>query len=166
MLAQVGDSKFCSKCRKLKLLEAFSKSTSVKSGLRPECKSCMSKYLKKRRKTDFNYKLSIVLRSRLSRLVQRGHSSTALRNLGCSPEEFRKYIASQFKEGMRWRNHGKWHLDHILPLSSFDLTDPKQLDKACHYTNLQPLWAIDNLRKSNKLPNMGDGIIDVELSGA
>ena len=56
---------------------------------------------------------------------------------------------------MSWNNHGfgndKWHIDHIDPLDSFDLTDPMQLKEACHYTNLQPLWQPDNLHKSNKI---------------
>jgi len=62
-------------------------------------------------------------------------------------------MQSLFKEGMHWSNntmHG-WHIDHIKPISSFDLTNPEQLKKCCHYSNLQPLWAIDNLIKSNKL---------------
>jgi len=65
------------------------------------------------------------------------------------------HLESKFQEGMSWENYGKngWHLDHIIPLSAFDLTDPEQLKIACHYTNIQPLWARDNLVKSNKIPN-------------
>ncbi len=51
---------------------------------------------------------------------------------------------------MSWDNYGEWHIDHIVPLSSFDLTDKSQVNKVCHYTNLQPLWAIDNLRKGDR----------------
>ena len=52
---------------------------------------------------------------------------------------------------MTWDNWGDWHLDHIIPLSHFDLSDRKQLKQACHYTNMQPLWAADNLSKKDKL---------------
>ena len=55
---------------------------------------------------------------------------------------------------MSWDNYGEWHIDHIMPLSTFDLTNPDQLKEACKYTNLQPLWAEDNLHKSSKLPTL------------
>jgi hypothetical protein len=56
---------------------------------------------------------------------------------------------------MSWGNYGLhgWHVDHIIPCASFDLTDPEQQRQCFHYTNLQPLWAEDNLRKSDKLPH-------------
>lgn len=73
---------------------------------------------------------------------------------GCSVEAFRSHIESQFRDGMTWDNWGRgwggareWHLDHIRPLASFDLTDLKQVAEACHYTNIQPLWASENRSK-------------------
>ena len=59
---------------------------------------------------------------------------------------------------MTWENHGRygWHIDHIMPCSSFDLTDPEQQKKCFHYTNLQPLWAHENMSKGAKIPNMGN----------
>ena len=69
------------------------------------------------------------------------------KNLGCTMEFFLDYIAEQFQLGMSWKNWGKWHIDHIQPLYSFDLTDPEQLAKATHYTNLRPLWAAENLAR-------------------
>jgi hypothetical protein len=66
--------------------------------------------------------------------------------------ESRDGLESKFQEGMTWDNWSRtgWHIDHILPLDNFDLADPEQLRRACHYTNLQPLWAKDNLSKGSK----------------
>ena len=68
---------------------------------------------------------------------------------GCSPETLRAHISSQFKPGMSWDNHGEWHIDHIRPCSSFNLLDPEQQRACFHYTNLQPLWAVENLKKGS-----------------
>lgn len=75
-----------------------------------------------------------------------------LKYLGCSIEQFKQYLESKFKAGMTWENRGfsGWHVDHIKPLNSYDLTDSIQFEKACHYTNLQPLWALDNQVKYDK----------------
>jgi len=84
-------------------------------------------------------------------------SGSAIRDLGCSIDELKFYIEGQFQQGMTWDNWGvigtgkKWNIDHKIPLAFFDLTDRKQFLVACHYTNLQPLWALENIRKSNKI---------------
>lgn len=108
----------------------------------------------KRRKTDVGFRLASALRSRVGKALKGQCSGNALRLLGCSAEELRSHIESRFKVGMTWENWGRgwhgarqWHLDHIKALSTFDLTDPEQLSRACHYTNLQPLWASENLSK-------------------
>jgi len=81
------------------------------------------------------------------------HSKTgsAVRDLGCSIDELKQHLESKFLPGMTWNNYGRfgWHIDHIRPLSQFDLTNPEQLKIACHYTNLQPLWWRDNLSKGD-----------------
>jgi hypothetical protein len=70
--------------------------------------------------------------------------------LGCSIEEFRKHLEENWKKGMSWENYGEWHVDHIRPVKSFDMTDEAQQRECFHWTNLQPLWAMDNFRKSSK----------------
>ena len=99
-------------------------------------------------------KLRHLMRNRLYHAVKKFQKTgSAIQDLGCSIEQFKVYIESQFQPGMSWDNwtFDGWHIDHIKPLSSFDLTDRKQLIDACHYTNLQPLWAEDNMRKGRKL---------------
>jgi hypothetical protein len=106
-----------------------------------------------RKTIDINYKLSSNLRSRLSKAIARNQKTcSAIQDLGCSIEDFKKYLESKFTEGMSWNNYGKngWHIDHIIPISSFDLHNPEELKEACYYTNLQPLWAKDNMRKGNR----------------
>ncbi len=71
--------------------------------------------------------------------------------LGCSIEFLKKRFESMFTEGMTWENYGKWHIDHIIPCSIFDLTKPEAQAFCFHYTNLQPLWAKDNLKKHKNI---------------
>ena len=101
------------------------------------------------------FRLAINIRVRLNNILRKEvgyikRKNIAVDNLGCSVEELKAYLESKFTVGMDWNNRSKWHIDHIIPLSSFDLSDPNQLKKACHYTNLQPLWAKDNLKKGSK----------------
>lgn len=105
-------------------------------------------YGRRRLATDPQFRFTKLLRDRLNKaLKNKSKKGSAVKLLGCSTEFARDHIAKQFKPGMTWENHGKWHVDHIVPLCSFGLEDPEQLAIACHYTNLQPLWALDNLRK-------------------
>lgn len=109
----------------------------------------------RRCRIDPVYKLSVNLRKRLSSVIRGGaKTGSAVRNLGCSVAELKQYLEARFLPGMTWVNWGRegWHIDHIRPLSSFDLTNPEQLKQAVHYTNLQPLWAIDNLIKGARVP--------------
>ena len=104
--------------------------------------------------SSLNYKLSQSLRSRLFRAVRdcRNESKiSAVRHLGCTIPELILYLESLFVEGMAWDNYGKWHIDHIIPFASCDLTVDENIKKLCHYSNLQPLWAGDNLRKGSQI---------------
>lgn len=67
--------------------------------------------------------------------------------VGCTPRQLREYLMWQFKPGMSWENYGQWHVDHIRPCASFDLTKLEQQQECFHYTNLQPIWAVENLKK-------------------
>lgn len=112
------------------------------------------RWQKKQFETNSNYALAHSLRTRLNMAIKNNFKAgSAVRDLGCSIEEFRKYIESQFKPGMSWDNRGKWgevwHIDHIKPLNKFDLTNREQFMEACHYTNMQPMWALDNIIKSD-----------------
>src|SRR5947207_6212950 len=85
-----------------------------------------------------------------------GSRSQYIELLGCSLSDLASHIESNFLPGMSWENRNLWHLDHIRPLKTFDLSDPTQLAVACHVSNLQPLWAGDNLKKGHRWPQHGD----------
>tara|TARA_B100002019_G_scaffold192928_1_gene166932 strand:+ start:175 stop:759 length:585 start_codon:yes stop_codon:yes gene_type:complete len=120
---------------------------------RQEHKQERNEYVKNKYKTDINYKLSELLRNRVRKAIKSyKRPGSAVKDLGCTVQELKDHLELQFKPGMTWDNHGQWHIDHIKPLSIFDLSDPEQFMEACHYSNLQPLWAKDNLSKSNKVP--------------
>lgn len=106
-----------------------------------------------RYKNDINFRIRKKLKARLYLAMKNNYiSGIAVKNLSCTIGEFKIYLESKFQSGMNWENYGRggWEIDHILPLSGFDLTKEDQIKIACHYTNLQPLWAGDNLKKSNK----------------
>lgn len=116
-----------------------------------------TKYARKRLKEDGIFKIKSNIRSliknsfknRLSGIFSKPKKTELL--LGCSMSQFLDHLSSKFQEGMSFENHGKWHIDHKIPLSIAKTED--ELIKLCHYTNLQPLWAIDNLKKYNKVNN-------------
>jgi len=105
-------------------------------------------YERNRRIDDIQYRLSTVMRTRMNKAIKGiVKAGSAVRDLGCSLGQFRLFIENQFESGMSWDNYGKWHLDHVQPLASFDLTDRSQFLTACNWLNYQPLWAGDNIRK-------------------
>jgi hypothetical protein len=111
-----------------------------------------NKWRNSRYKNDVNFKLQKALRDRLYHAIASNvKSQHTMELLGCSTEQLKVHIESQFKDGMSWDNWSikGWHIDHIRPCSSFDLSDPAQQKECFHYSNLQPLWAIENLKKSD-----------------
>lgn len=121
-------------------------------------KSEIIAYRRIRTKTDPDYRLRAILRRRISVGIRRAggktfHSAQAL--TGCGYSFLRGYIEARWKMGMTWENYGRdWHIDHRIPLSRFNLLDVDEQKKCFHYSNLQPLWAGDNLRKGDTLPEI------------
>lgn len=110
-------------------------------------------YLKKRKATDINYRIRMKLeKSMYSFLKSRRFSATSKKLLGCSIPEFKQYMSKKFRDGMSWDNHGKlWEIDHIFPLSKFDLADEYQRKIAFNFNNMQPLLRTENREKSDKV---------------
>jgi len=119
-----------------------------------------NEYIRRKSSTNPCFKIARALRHRVNEALKTGQKKggSAVRDLGCSIEEFKAYLESQFYpnpetgEMMTWDNHTVrgWHIDHKKPLSSFDLTDRAQFLDAAHYTNQQPLWWRDNIVKGDK----------------
>ena len=100
--------------------------------------------IKYRRKNDINFKLKDHLRTMMHKAIKNNYKYTSTTKLsGCSIQFLRNYLEKQWKPGMNWKNHTfhGWHIDHIKPISSFDLSKEEEQKKCFHYTNLQPLWA-------------------------
>lgn len=115
-------------------------------------------FMAKRRKESLSFKMAQALRSRLRTVMVRKKcrkSDRMLVLLGCNLTFFLKYIESQFVVGMSWGNYGKgegkWSLDHKIPCSHFQLQDLDHQKKCFHYTNLQPMWDLDNIRKGDRV---------------
>jgi hypothetical protein len=109
-----------------------------------------AKQRKERYHSDLDFRLTNILRARLTKAVKYDlKTGSAIQDLGCSIKKFKDYLESKFEPWMSWENHGRfgWHIDHIKPLISFDLSNPEELKKACHYTNLQPLQWRKNISK-------------------
>jgi hypothetical protein len=114
-------------------------------------------YLKFRRKTDINFKLTNNLRSRIYNALKGNNKSKhTMELIGCSIENLKIHLKNQFTKGMSWKNHGngchgrgmkEWHVDHIIPCTFFDLSKPEEQQKCFNYKNLQPLWALENIKK-------------------
>lgn len=122
----------------------------------PKAKAARSLRRKIRYATDLGYRSGTMLRARLSKATsaQGVHKiSTTMSLLGCPPIWLEIYLASLFKPGMTWENQGSvWHIDHIKPCAKFDLSCPEEQQKCFHWTNLQPLFAQENFKKSDATP--------------
>jgi hypothetical protein len=116
-------------------------------------KKAMRKYYREKKKNDLNFKLASNIRVRiLMALKKNKKSQKTMKLLDCSISQLWDYLESKFEPGMTKENHGLygWHIDHIKPCASFDLRCPVQQLACFHYSNLQPLWAKDNIKKGKK----------------
>lgn len=117
-----------------------------------ENKDRINKRNANRRKTDYMYMLRRDLSTYTSRAFRnKGYSKNGRIKeiLGADYQTIKSHIENQFTKDMNWDNRSEWHIDHIIPLSSANTEE--ELIKLCHYTNLQPLWAEDNIRKGGVL---------------
>lgn len=117
-----------------------------------EQKEKRNEMLKELYRTDPRYRAEVAVKTRIGTVLRRRKlsdkkSDSSIALLGCSVDFLMDYLKAMFKPGMSWNNHGEWHIDHIRPCASFDLTDPEQQRACFHYINLQPLWGIDNQSK-------------------
>ena len=157
--------KKCCTCKKWKPLTNYNYNKCHWDNLRIDCKDCLiiwrknnreqinKKHLiyeKKRKVIDPIFKLVKTLRSRLCAALKRKNAKKGFSTMeltGCELPFLKQYLEDKFKPGMTWENHGEWHIDHIKPCCSFDLKNEEEQKKCFHYTNLQPLWANENLVK-------------------
>ncbi len=115
-------------------------------------KESINEYYRRKRLNDPMYRVICSMRTRVNRFCRQVGINKANRTIdliGCSIEEFKFHIEFRFVGDMSWDNYGKWHIDHITPLST--ASNSKDLMTLNHYTNLQPLWAFDNISKGNRV---------------
>ena len=155
-----GDYK-CVVCQVTKPQTDFNTCHENKNGLRNTCKKCTPNRNIRNRSAEFmqryfnnvNMRIGHCLRTRIRHAVNSQNVSKANKTpelMGCPVADLKTHLESKFAEGMTWENYGQWHIDHIRPCASFDLEDPEEQKKCFHWSNLQPLWAVDNLKKSDK----------------
>lgn len=108
----------------------------------------------RKKSAEYSRRIEVrIVRDQRSRLKQIIGSTSVRRHemTGCTPKQLRDHIESQFVKGMTWENQGRWHIDHIMPCSAFDLTKPDQVKVCFNWQNLRPIWAKKNLRKGKKI---------------
>ncbi len=144
-----SDAVVCKACCKTVGMDQLSAENTAK------CKACVSQRKRTRWQQDSDYKLREACRNRIASAIKRRKGSkqdASIDLLGCNWSDLKRHLEMGFVEGMTWENHGLrgWHIDHIRPCASFDLSDLSQQKECFHFTNLQPLWARDNLAKGQK----------------
>jgi hypothetical protein len=118
---------------------------------RLENKEHIRNYERNRYQTDVNFKLRKICRNRIRKALKGATKSAATMELiGCTIDELRRHMESKFEPWMNWENHGLWDVEHIKAMSKFDLTDSEQQRACCHWSNLQPMEHIANIKKGDR----------------
>jgi hypothetical protein len=163
-------TKTCKACSILKDVQDFPKCRYKEDGLSSYCRDCKNAKAREYRGTHLEFRLQESVRGRFRKFLEKAGLDTEIYNgaaiefMGCTIEELSSYLEEMFYENsktfekMTWENHSTkgWHIDHIISLSSVDLTDPRQLKRVCHFSNLRPLWGKENCSKQAKLPKNWD----------
>jgi len=137
----------CILCRRI-----TQKKYSDKEETKENRKPYLRQYEKNRRKIDPLWGIKKNLRTRMWEALKHFKKSKSTMELtGCTLEELKKHLENKFEDGMSWDNYGVWHLDHIIACANFDLSDPEQQKICFHYTNLQPMWGENNMKKGSRL---------------
>lgn len=122
-----------------------------------KAKAACRKSLQKRKANDPLFKIQCNMRTRLKSImksIRKWELHRQMGRLGCSASDFKAHLESKFKKGMTWENYGTyWHVDHIIPVTHFNHADMKQVAQCWHYTNLQPLRAMENIIKGSRMGN-------------
>ena len=163
------ETKICSSCKLDLLKDNFSKCSKSKTGLQSVCKTCKNKklteyyksnpskrvynkelQLKRYQKNKVTFNFSRRMRKSLNGIKESKSWETLV---NYSLEDLKLHLEKQFTNGMSWDNYGEWHIDHILPISSFNIQDynDEYFQKCWSLENLQPMWAVENIKKSNKI---------------
>lgn len=111
-----------------------------------------TRYASTRMANDPTFALRMKTAGRIKSALERAVSAPGMKRktlelLGCSPEDYRVYLEGLFEPGMSWDNGGEWHIDHIRPVASFDLSTDAGQVATFHFSNTRPMWATENMRK-------------------
>ena len=118
---------------------------------KPETKELKRKRWRSRYKTDINFRLRNICRTRIYQALKFNcKSASTMKLIGCTVDELRQHLESQFEPWMTWENHGLWDIDHIIACAKFNLVDPEQQRICFNWSNLQPLEHIENIKKGAK----------------
>lgn len=175
-MSSIPKTKVCSRCKKRKRLEGFFSDKKSRDGKQSQCKACKNEQIKayyaspegsKRKWSTLNpdkAKARAIRRYRenkvscnVSRMIRKslGHGKRGRMwesVVGFTLKELQEHLERQFQLGMSWDNYGEWHIDHIRPVSSFDIdsVDCDAFRECWSLSNLQPLWAHENISKGNR----------------
>ena len=185
--------KKCPKCKQIKDIKEFYKNKSKKDGLQSYCKKCMgnktskwnkahpdimrksiSEWKKRNPEKIKQYRRSIktristtVRRSIWSSLKRKQEYSRLINILGYSIPDLMRHLEKQFKSGMTWENYGEWHIDHKIPIAAFNYASIQDIDfrKCWALNNLQPLWALENIKKHDRLIRSFQPSLKLQIGG-